>query len=222
MGGPGSGKQWGRNMKSTTESYRALDIRPLRRKGELSPGVQSWRFWYTTREEPLDVVFILAGESSVRLCYRHHAWGAEYDVTQTVAVTWTPCYYGGSRPWFVCQCGQRVAILYSAGRSFHCRRCCDLTYASRREDVVNRRMRKARKIRERIGASADLQNPIGWKPPRMHWKTFNRLTLQARALEGTAFELTEAWLEQRRARSEKLMARADKILQRYEKRSSVS
>jgi hypothetical protein len=36
-------------------------------------------------------------------------------------------------------------------------------------------MRKARKIRERLGASNDLMEPILFKPKNMHQKTFDRL-----------------------------------------------
>jgi len=36
-------------------------------------------------------------------------------------------------------------------------------------------MRKARKIRERLGASNNLMESILFKPKNMHQKTFNRL-----------------------------------------------
>jgi hypothetical protein len=40
-------------------------------------------------------------------------------------------------------------------------------------------MRKARKIRARLGASNDLIEPILFKPKNMHQKTFDRLCREA-------------------------------------------
>src|SRR5262249_16840326 len=80
-------------------------------------------------------------------------------------------------------CWRRVTILYDAGYYFLCRHCYNLAYEIQSEDLLDRRMRKARKLRERLGVSEKLHEPIVWKPPRMHWKTFSRLALQVRAIE---------------------------------------
>ncbi len=49
-------------------------------------------------------------------------------------LVWTPCNFGGFRPWFVCPgegCGRRVAILYGPGQGqMLCRHCRNLNYAS--------------------------------------------------------------------------------------------
>jgi hypothetical protein len=47
-------------------------------------------------------------------------------------------------------------------------------------------MRKARKIRQRLGASNNLFEPVWEKPKGMHWKTFERL----RDREGVANSLS--------------------------------
>lgn len=56
-----------------------------------------------------------------------------------VAVTMTPCRFGGQRYWFVCpmvrqgiRCGRRVSKLYlpPGGGMFGCRKCHNLTYRS--------------------------------------------------------------------------------------------
>jgi hypothetical protein len=44
-------------------------------------------------------------------------------------------------------------------------------------------MRKARKIRERLGANNDLMEPILFKPKNMHQKTFDRLRKEAEQAE---------------------------------------
>lgn len=66
-----------------------------------------------------------------------------------------------------------------AGKFFLCRPCCDLAYASQQESELDRLMRKAWKIRDRLGASADLTKPILFKPKNMHQKTFDRLRREA-------------------------------------------
>jgi hypothetical protein len=54
---------------------------------------------------------------------------------QRVAISWTPCRFGGERPWFICSvcangtyCGRQVTKLYDAGRLFACRHCYRLAY----------------------------------------------------------------------------------------------
>lgn len=59
---------------------------------------------------------------------------SEENFEQRIPLTATPCYFGGSRYWFSCPlCTQRVAVLYLGRHLFGCRRCYDLTYASKNE-----------------------------------------------------------------------------------------
>ena len=51
-------------------------------------------------------------------------------------------------------------------------------------------MRKARKIRHRLGASTSLLDPIWEKPKGMHWRTFERL--QQEALQAEQISWIEA------------------------------
>jgi hypothetical protein len=40
---------------------------------------------------------------SVTLKYRSRSYGEDWsDVEQRVAIDWTPCRFGGERPWFMC------------------------------------------------------------------------------------------------------------------------
>ena len=123
-------------------------------------------------------------------------------VENPVILTWTDCNYGGKRPWFICpgrdnsrSCGKRVAFLYSDGCNFLCRHCYNLTYQCRNESQSNRLMRRARKIRERLGASNDLLKPIWDKPKHMHWETFETLWLEARLTGLRGFALGLAAIE---------------------------
>jgi hypothetical protein len=85
--------------------------------------------------------------------------------------------FGGLRWWFVCpQLNRRVRKLYLplGGRHFWSRRAYELAYASQRETKYDRALRRARKVRLRLGGDpADDEYPD--KPPRMRWATYNRL-----------------------------------------------
>jgi hypothetical protein len=102
----------------------------------------------------------------VTLLYRcRSGLGDEWeDVKETVPLAWTACNFGGERPWFFCPgagCGRRVAILYGPGCYFLCRHCYDLTYLSQREDKKDRALRRAQKIRMRLGCATPTAGTIG-------------------------------------------------------------
>jgi hypothetical protein len=91
----------------------------------------------------------------------------------------TPCNFGGNRYWFLCPgCNKRIAVLYGSGPRFLCQPCSGVVYASKNESYIDRMMRKARKIRLRLGGIDDLTLPIPDKPKFMHWKTYRRMTQQ--------------------------------------------
>ena len=89
----------------------------------------------------------------------------------------TPCRSGGARAWWRCPvpgCGRRVAILFS-GALFACRHCHQLAYRSQREAPGDRAIRKAHKVRARLGWEIGVLNPSGDKPKGLRWRTFERL-----------------------------------------------
>jgi hypothetical protein len=98
--------------------------------------------------------------------------------------------FGGLRWWFVCpQLNRRVRKLYLplGGRHFWSRRAYELAYASQRETKYDRALRRARKLRLRLGGDpADDEYPD--KPPRMRWTTYNRLMDRLVAADGVADE----------------------------------
>ena len=94
-------------------------------------------------------------------------------------LAWTPCNFGGERPWFVCPgegCGRRVAILYGPGPwRMLCRHCRGLDYASQRTGVLGRAKMRVEKARSRLP-------PSGTRPKGMHRATFLKLARASRRL----------------------------------------
>jgi Zn-finger protein len=153
MGGFGSGRHGG---GPTVEWCYGLDVLSLHREGAMTACPRG--LWVRRTNEP-------------------GRW------LEGVRLEWTPCTYGGQRPWFVCprpECGRRCAVLYGE-RVFECRQCCGLTYESQRETRLARTLRKVNKARSRLGAD-------GLKPPRMHWRTFHRLTELIDSAEEDSYE----------------------------------
>ncbi len=179
MGGLGSGNRYRFDKKSTTDECRSLDVRRFHREGLLKSGnVFSWR-WSRAGQEVASIgAFVY--QDKIVLSYRHRSGpaGEWEDVKEPVSLEWTACNFGGERPWFVCPgvgCGRKVAILYGPGKYFLCRHCYDLRYESQREDEKDRALRRARKIRRRLGGSANMLKPFPERPKGMHHDTYMRL-----------------------------------------------
>jgi hypothetical protein len=159
-----------------SESCTSIDVRQWHREGFLYPGQQfSWS--WTRGGEPAGSIAVRVESDAVVLNYRADISGScEWkSVQQRVPIRLTACHLGGQRPWFVCSvycngryCGRRAAILYGAGELFACRRCYGLSYASQQQTVLHRGLEQARKIRMRLGGSADLLEPFPAKPKGMH------------------------------------------------------
>lgn len=189
MGGSGSGNHW-QIGRVTVESCKRIDVNRWNRDGLLKPGMRFSPRW-TYGGEPSGEINVRTESGVVILSFRHRQNGGEWEsVEQRVPLQWTPCHFGGQRPWFTCSvyrngvyCGRRVAKLYAAGKYFACRRCYNLAYASQSEDRSSRSMRNAQKIRERLGGGASMMEPFPDKPKGMHWKTYERLQDDAERYE---------------------------------------
>jgi hypothetical protein len=107
-------------------------------------------------------------------------------VAETVKLARCPCRYGGQRLYFVCPgvnegrpCGRRVVKLYGGGRLFLCRHCHGLEYGSRFEGAWHRSLRRANRVRQRLGGHPGLDQPFPPRPRRMWRKTYERLETKA-------------------------------------------
>lgn len=174
MGGSGSGNRRRYGVKSTTKEHPSVDVRELERAGALLPYVGStlcWKRW----DGSVKSVEILATHDGVTFAHG----GRQY----LICLERTACNFGGSRIWFRCLCGRRAAILYLDGR-FACRRCQNVAFASSREDVADRAIRRADKLRKRLRWVPGIANGVGSKPKWMRWHTYDRLAAEHTAMVG--------------------------------------
>ena len=144
--------------KEKVEDSRSIDINRLHEAECLAPGWSGG--WKWTRDGETSASINLRAETDrLHLSYRVRSYGREWqDIEETVSIVYIPCRFGGSRPYFLCpgvingkSCRRRVAKLHGAGRYFLCRHCYRLAYTSQHESDWDRAMRRADKIRQRLG-----------------------------------------------------------------------
>jgi hypothetical protein len=83
-------------------------------------------------------------------------------------------------------CGRTVVKLYADGAYFLCRHCYRLTYPCQRERTLDRTIRRADRIRMKLGGEPGMLNPFPSKPKGMHWATYDRLYDEGHAAAATA------------------------------------
>ena len=187
MGGPGSGNRNRFDSKTLAERCLFVDVRQLSRTGCLEPWLRySWK-WNNgcnivieTKPEAIELLYTISYDGQQR-----------EDVHIRVPLSWTPCNYGGKRPWFICpgkDCGRRVAKLYLEGKYFLCRHCHDLVYSSQGVGKEWRLMDKAQKIYQRLGVNSHDDIYFKPKPKGMHQATYDMLSDKALDLEHEAMQ----------------------------------
>jgi hypothetical protein len=208
MGGFGSGRP--NSGRITVEGCRSIDVNRLHKAGCLRAG---WfGGWEWSRDgEKVASINLRAETDQLHLSYRVSIGSSGWeDVTETVRLVRVPCRFGGTRPYFVCPgiingvtCNRRVAKLYGPGRYFLCRYCYRLAHASQSEDLLDRALRRASKIKRRLGGDPGTNAPIPEKPKGMWRRTYERLRAEAFDAERFA-DLAFAM------RAERLLTRIDK------------
>ena len=181
MGGIGSGRSSG-GGHTTVEMCRSIEISRLYKAGVLIAGWSGG--WNWTRDgEQVASIGIRGGRDRIELAYRWRRSGAEWqDVVEPIRIEWRSCRFGGERPFFECPgskngiaCKRAALKLYCAGRYYLCRRCYRLTYASRNEDNCDRSLRRANKIRMKLGGEPGLAAIFPGRPKGMWQMTYERL-----------------------------------------------
>ena len=179
MGGIFSGRKPATTTKPYPEHFISLDVRKLQRDQLLEPG-QAFNlhkyecrfgrkrgiFSISTRKDLLEIEYISCNPKDY--CFP----------PQNVQIAWTPCHFGGYRPWFLCpsdQCGRRVAILYGP-QPMLCRHCWRISYESQRENEIQRLRRRLRYIESIYsGLPGKPSVRVGERPKGMHHRTFQNL-----------------------------------------------
>ena len=177
MGGVLSGRQKDRARK-TVECCCMLDVNQLSEKGCLRPGCSSTCQW--TDDNEVISINLRAEAERVRLAYAVRAGdGGREDVVDTISVVYLRCRFGGSRAYFICpgpgggtECGRRITKLHLSRRYFLCRRCNRLAYASQYEEPMQRALRRASKLKQRLGVGGGIAEPLPDKPKGMWKRTY--------------------------------------------------
>lgn len=214
MGGLGSGRRAGLG-RGTVDAYLSLDVNYLHRKNILQPGRVGDLHWLREGKR-VGSMNVRADGDQVDLFYQVQISGEVQDVNEGVRIIRVPCHLGGVRPYFVCpgtgkgtQCGRHVCKLYLAGRYFLCRHCYRLDYESQREGQQERLLRRAAKLRERLGGNS-------YKKPKGMWRrTYERLREQAVEAEMLADEGFERGAESLRVRLDKKHDRLKKKMDSF-------
>jgi hypothetical protein len=155
----------------------------LARAGYLDgPKMGSWQWTY--RDGSTASVMVAGDRDTITLDYRVKSHGEDWQsVNQRIPIRWTPCRFGGERPWFICDvssnsvyCGRRVAKLYGGGRLFACRRCYCLNYAIQRGGPMDRAHCRLARLHRKLSANYDgPDRPPPPKPKWMRWKTYSHI-----------------------------------------------
>jgi len=196
MGGYGSGRPSGFG-RDTVEASRSIDVNELHKAGCLGAGWSGGWQW-TCDGEKVASINLRAEADRLHLSYRVRIGDGEWNKVEVpVAIVRVPCRFGGCRPYFICPgvvngatCGRRVAKLYGPGKYFLCRHCYRLTYASQSEGEWDRAIRRANKIRMKLGGDSGIASPFPDRPKGLWHRTYDRLrgeAMEARRLADEAF-----------------------------------
>jgi len=190
MGGLGSGRSGGR---PTTQDGLTLSLSTLLRDRLFRSGCgQSGSITWTstaTGEQVGSVSYEAhLGQESGRVRLRYTTSrrdGERRESDYWIELVTTPQPFGGRRWWFICpRTGVRAAKLHlpDGGFTFASRRAYRLAYACQREPAHDRALRRAFKLRAKLGADGGIGDYI-LKPKWMRWPTYDRKLEEVAAAE---------------------------------------
>jgi hypothetical protein len=191
MGGVGSGRYGGR---PTVEASYCLNIETFVRS---IPGTRATGRLVLRNDFTIDFEWNVGDPlySWIELRYSTEDYPdrRRHDVEQFVYLCRTRPHLGGDRWWFVCpQENRRTRMLYLplGARRFASRRAHRLGYASQRETIKGRAIRRVRKITAKLGVSSVevFLRQVPSKPKRMRWSTYSKLLNKLAVAEQVADE----------------------------------
>ena len=169
----------------------SLEIDRLIKLGILMPGFSSSKAIYWTNSAGRKIFSV---SMASHLMHPALSWvelrfsvsdgaGKHRDVEQTISVTETYPGFGPVRYWFVDDEGRRAGTLYLPEGSdrFGSRHEHRLAYATQRLTRAQRAARRHAKIMQRLNANPS-SRVVPCKPPRMQWRTYQRLASGLRRL----------------------------------------
>jgi hypothetical protein len=169
VGGYGSG---GANRKrGHLEGCRRISVRYLRRHSLMRPGVHASLSWSDNSGRRTGTIQVVGGKDFVTLIYsvRGHDSEEWRPIEEQVAFARVQKPFGGEQVYFFCpRCGRRVMELALGRERFRC--------------LTDRAMRKANKLKRRLGAEPGLES---WyqRPKHMRRKAFERIDARIQAAE---------------------------------------
>jgi hypothetical protein len=170
-----------------------LDVNQLAERGCLQPGCSST--CQSTHGSEVASINLRAEAEQLHLSYPTRVEDRERYVTDAIPIVHLPCRFGGSRAYFICpgprgtDCGRRITKLHLSNRYFLCRHCAKLAYASQFETSWQRALRRANKLKRRLGMGVELAEPLAERPKGMWVRTYGCLLneiLQAEILADEA------------------------------------
>lgn len=193
MGGLGSGRPYeGRPRVGVTRQVKVGDLAKM---GALTEGWKARLSWGDATCEDMRGEY---AEDTLRLSWKVETEDKDghYVVSIPIRISWSPCNYGGQRPWLLCPyCGRRVSALHlsSNARQLACRHCFRMTYATRNTDDQDRLHIRRRKLFRRLGAkgSIDRYTRIPRRPKGMWRSTYDRIKEQ---IIQTEMDLDDAFM----------------------------
>ncbi len=169
-----------------TDEFFSLDIRRLHRDGCLER-VGAGRV--TVTWDGGGSIDVVKDRTGILLEYSVVDGEDREEHSERIVIQRTRCHFGGSRPWWFCpRCGRRCAILYGHHR-FLCRHCHGLRYRSQSESKAGRLLRRAEKIRARLGGSGVVFGDFPPRPRGMHLRTYYRLRDEAQTAKAHGLAL---------------------------------
>ena len=170
MGGPGSGTWYRWNKTTKVKECIRLDIRDFKKRNALIPGPpRSWSWKDNHGRDSGSIQVHVVNQFTMAISC---AFNAE-PRSERIALTTTPCNYGGERFWFRCPgCNSRVGVLASVNGWFRCRKCHSLGYESENHTSLDRMISRRDKVRAKLDNGK-----------QMHKKTRQRLQNEWALLE---------------------------------------
>ena len=171
--------------RPTVEETPCVDVRHLQRIGALAPGEMmpldgalSGPLLYAGALSPYEIGVCTLGKSR------------KFDVIQRAQLKWTPCHFGGTRPWLRCpRCSERRRALYLLEGRLECRECLDLRYTSsqvrgdRWREACHRLKRTEMRMRKRgmvIGRCGRHDDRSPRRPKYMRHRVYEKLLAEWR------------------------------------------